>query len=209
MAQTRGKFIVIEGVDGCGKSTQSGLLADWLRSRGYQVHHTTEPTESGLGGMVRDALSGEYPRTNEELAAMFAADRVAHNQSAKNGIKMHLDRGDIIICDRYYYSSLAYQGVDGPMEWVASMNLGCPVIEKPDLCIFLDMDPEKCFEHISAGRAHLEIFERNAEKIADTRRRYKVVFDYLKDRENIVIVDGGRSIEEVAEDIRAIVEKVL
>lgn len=209
MSQGRGKFIVIEGVDGCGKSTQSSLLTDYLRNCGRKVHHTTEPTETGLGGMVRDALSGEYPRTREELAAMFASDRVAHNQSKTNGITMHLDEGTDVVCDRYYYSSLAYQGVDGPMEWVAGMNLGCPVIEKPDLCIFIDLDPEKCLEHIRAGRSHFEIFEKDAAMIADTRRRYKAVFEYLGDSENIVVIDGGRTIEEVFDDIKAAVQKIL
>ena len=69
----RGLFIVIEGVDGSGKSTQADLLANYLRSLGRKVHHTMEPTESGLGGMVRDGLGGEHPRTSEELAAMFLA----------------------------------------------------------------------------------------------------------------------------------------
>lgn len=209
MPEKRGKLIVIEGVDGCGKTTQSGILCDYLREKGFCVHHTTEPTQSGLGGMVRDALSGEYKRTSEELAAMFMADRVSHNVSKTNGIKMHLERGDIVVCDRYYYSSLAYQGIDGAMQWVADMNLKSPVIEKPDLCIFIDMDPEKCFEHISAGRAHLEIFEKNSAKIADTRRRYMAVFDYLGGRDNVVIIDGGRTIEEVSKDIKNAVEKVI
>ena len=65
MENKRGLFIVIEGVDGSGKSTQASLLADYLRGLGRRVHHTAEPTESGLGGMVRDGLGGEHPRTTE------------------------------------------------------------------------------------------------------------------------------------------------
>ena len=151
MENKRGLFIVIEGVDGSGKTTQANLLADYLRKKGRTVHHTCEPTETGLGGMVRDGLGGEHPRTREELAAMFAADRVAHNVSPKNGIIKHLNEGTDVVCDRYYYSSLAYQGVDGAIDWVAGMNLDCPFITKPDICLFLDMDPEKCHEHIRAG----------------------------------------------------------
>lgn len=79
MESKRGLFIVIEGVDGSGKTTQANLLVDYLRSKGRTIHHTAEPTETGLGGMVRDGLGGEHPRTREELAAMFAADRVSHN----------------------------------------------------------------------------------------------------------------------------------
>lgn len=205
MENKRGLFIVIEGVDGSGKSTQASLLAKYLRSLGRRVHQTAEPTESGLGGMVRDGLGGEHPRTTEELAAMFLADRVAHNVSPKSGIKQYLESGTDVVCDRYYYSSLAYQGVDRDLQWVADMNLNSPVIEKPDICVFIDLDPEKCLEHIRAGRSHFEIYEENSAIIAETRRRYGIVFDMLKFRDNIVIVDGSRTPEEVSADVIAAV----
>lgn len=205
----RGLFIVIEGVDGSGKTTQSELLSAYLRGLGRKVHHTAEPTATGLGGMVRDGLGAEHPRTSDELAAMFLADRVAHNVSQKSGIRQYVEGGTDVVCDRYYYSSIAYQGVDGSLEWVADMNLGCPSIMKPDICIFIDLDPEKCLEHIRAGRSHFEIYEENAAVISETRRRYGIVFDMLAGRDNIVIVDGARSREEVFADIRAAVEKLL
>ena len=205
----KGLFIVIEGVDGSGKSTQASLLADYLRGLGRRVHHTAEPTESGLGGMVRDGLGGEHPRTTEELAAMFLADRVAHNVSPKSGIKQYLESGTDVVCDRYYYSSLAYQGVDGALQWVADMNLNSPVIEKPDICVFIDLDPEKCLEHIRAGRSHFEIYEENSAIIAETRRRYGIVFEMLKGRDNIVTVDGARTPQEVSADVIAAVSKLL
>lgn len=205
----RGLFIVIEGVDGSGKTTQSELLSAYLRGLGRKVHHTAEPTATGLGGMVRDGLGAEHPRTSDELAAMFLADRVAHNVSQKSGIRRYVEGGTDVVCDRYYYSSIAYQGVDGSLEWVADMNLNCPSIMKPDICIFIDLDPEKCLEHIRAGRSHFEIYEENATVISETRRRYGIVFDMLAGRDNIVIVDGARSREEVFADIRAAVEKLL
>lgn len=205
----RGLFIVIEGVDGSGKTTQSELLSAYLRGLGRKVHHTAEPTATGLGGMVRDGLGAEHPRTSDELAAMFLADRVAHNVSQKSGICQYVEGGTDVVCDRYYYSSIAYQGVDGSLEWVADMNLNCPSIMKPDICIFIDLDPEKCLEHIRAGRSHFEIYEENAAVISETRRRYGIVFDMLAGRDNIVIVDGARSREEVFADIRAAVEKLL
>lgn len=205
----RGLFIVIEGVDGSGKTTQSELLSAYLRGLGRKVHHTAEPTATGLGGMVRDGLGAEHPRTSDELAAMFLADRVAHNVSQKSGIRQYVEGGTDVVCDRYYYSSIAYQGVDGSLEWVADMNLNCPSIMKPDICIFIDLDPEKCLEHIRAGRSHFEIYEENAAVISETRRRYGTVFDMLAGRDNIVIVDGARSREEVFADIRAAVEKLL
>lgn len=209
MESKRGLFIVIEGVDGSGKTTQANLLSEYLRSKGRTVHRTAEPTETGLGGMVRDGLGGEHPRTREELAAMFVADRVSHNVSPKNGIIKHLDDGTDVVCDRYYYSSLAYQGVDGAFEWVAGMNLDCPFITKPDICIFLDMNPEKCHEHIRAGRTHFEIYEENAQMIFETRRRYGIVFDKLKGRDNIVIIDSVGTPSEVFEKIKLEIDKLI
>ncbi len=209
MEKERGLFIVIEGVDGSGKSTQAELLARYLRAAGRKVHHTAEPTSSGLGGMVRDGLGGEHPRSTEELAAMFLADRVAHNVSPKSGIKQFLESGTDVVCDRYYYSSLAYQGVGGDLKWVADMNLNSPVIERPDICIFIDLDPEKCMEHIRSGRSHFEIYEENSAAIENTRRRYEIVFDMLKNRDNIVIIDGARTPEEVSADVVAAVRELI
>ncbi len=105
-----GKFIVIEGLDGSGKSTQIRLLAERLRSLGREVFETAEPTPSATGGLIRDALSGFTRRTGAEIAALFMADRVAHNVNPINGINVMLAQGRDVICDRYYYSSLAYQG---------------------------------------------------------------------------------------------------
>lgn len=114
-----------------------------------------------------------------------------------------------MVCDRYYYSSLAYQGVDGAFDWVAGMNLDCPFITKPDICIFLDMNPEKCHEHIRAGRTHFEIYEENAQMIFETRRRYGIVFDKLKGRDNIVIIDSVGTPSEVFEKIKLEIDKLI
>lgn len=209
MDKKRGLFIVIEGVDGSGKSTQARLLTEYMQKLGRSVHHTAEPTESGLGGMVRDGLGAEHPRTTEELAAMFLADRVAHNVSPKSGIKQYLDAGTDVVCDRYYYSSIAYQGVGGSLNWVADMNLNCPVIERPDLCVFIDLDPEKCFEHLRSGRTHFEIYEKDAAMINETRRRYEIAFGLTKGRDRVVYIDGSRTPDEVAADVRAAVEPLL
>ena len=105
----RGRFIVFEGIDGAGKSTQIQLLAERLRGQGRRVYCTAEPTESVSGGMLRDALGGVSKRTSCEMAAMFVLDRIFHNVNPVNGIEKMLADGVDVICDRYYYSSLAYQ----------------------------------------------------------------------------------------------------
>ena len=105
-----GKFIVFEGIDGSGKSTQIKLLAEKLRERGEKVYVTAEPTESVSGGLLRDALCGVANRTACEMAALFTLDRIFHNVNPANGIEKMLRDGFYVICDRYYYSTLAYQG---------------------------------------------------------------------------------------------------
>ena len=94
----KGRFIVFEGIDGAGKSTQISLLEKSLVKQGRKVFVTCEPTASVTGGILRDALSGNYKRTQTELAAMFLADRVYHNVNENCGIKQALERGFDVIC---------------------------------------------------------------------------------------------------------------
>ena len=203
-----GKFIVIEGLDGSGKSTQIRLLAERLRALGREVFETAEPTASATGGLIRDALSGFTSRTGAEIAALFMTDRVAHNVNPINGINVMLSRGRDVICDRYYYSSLAYQGSVTDPEWVFHINVDCPEIRRPDLCVFLDLSDEECLRRMEKGRAYREIYE-NHRALLEIRKRYYQVFDRLSNRDNIAIVDAARAPEEVAEEIFAAVNPLL
>ena len=200
----RGKFIVFEGIDGAGKTTQINLLANYLREQGRSVYCTAEPTETVSGGLLRDALSGATRRTICEMAAMFVFDRINHNVNPVNGIQKMLADGFDVICDRYYYSSLAYQGSGTDPEWVGNMNLNCPEIMRPDVCIFLDLTPEQSMARINRNRATQEIYE-NVEKLTQVRNQFYRVFEDLKDRDNIQIVDAYRSVEEIHKSIVALV----
>lgn len=200
----RGRFIVIEGIDGAGKSTQIELLAEKLRAAGRTVHITAEPTASVSGGLLRDALGGISSRTPCEMAALFVLDRIFHNVNP-NGINAMLDKDIDVICDRYYYSSLAYQGSQTDLKWVADMNLNCPEIRKPDLCIFLDLAPEESLKRISKGRTTTELYEK-LDVLQSVRKRFFDIFDLLKERDNIKVIDTtGDSIEEVAKKIAELI----
>ncbi len=203
-----GKFIVIEGLDGSGKTTQLHMLARRLREIGRRPAETAEPTASATGGLIRDALSGFTPRTGTEIAALFMADRVAHNVNPVNGINKLLAEGRDVICDRYYYSSLAYQGYASDPEWVYHINVDCPEIRKPDLCVFLDLDDEACLRRMEQGRSYREIYE-NENTLLAVRKRYYDVFRRLEGRDLIRIVNADRSPEEVAEDVFAAVREIL
>ncbi len=203
----RGRFIVFEGIDGAGKSTQISLLREKLIKEGRKVFLTAEPTESVTGGILRDALSGNYKRSSTELAAMFLSDRVFHNVNPKCGIKQALQKGFDVISDRYYYSSFAYQGLDSDINWVMDMNLNCPDITKPDLCIFLDLDADSSKSRIDNNRATVEIFEK-AELLNKIRNKFFDVFNRLQN-ENIKIIDASGSVEEVFAKICKAVEEDL
>ena len=204
----RSKFIVIEGLDGSGKTTQLRALAANLKAMGRAVAETAEPTASATGGLIRDALSGFTPRTGTEIAALFMADRVAHNVNPVNGIGKMLSEGKDVICDRYYYSSLAYQGTVTDPEWVFHINVDCPEIRKPDLCVFLDLDDEECVRRMERGRAFREIYENENALIA-IRKRYYETFRRLEGRDRIRVVDAARAPETVAEDVFAAVREIL
>lgn len=200
----RGRFIVFEGIDGAGKTTQIELLEKKLKEMGRAVYRTAEPTESVTGGMLRDALAGISKRTACEMAALFTLDRIFHNVNPVHGIEKMLNDGIDVICDRYYYSTLAYQGSEIKGDWALDMNLKCPEIRRPDVCLFLDLTPEQSMERISKGRVTQEIYETH-EKLEQVRRKFYSVFERLDDDEHIVILDASRSIEEIAEEIFLIV----
>ena len=195
-----GKFIVFEGIDGSGKSTQIALLCDKLRAAGKKVYTTAEPTASVSGGLLRDALSGVRQRSPGELAALFLLDRINHNVNPVNGIEKMLGEGYYVVCDRYYYSSLAYQGSETDGEWVRAMNLGCPEIRRPDLCVFLDLSTDASLKRIEKGRAVTEIYEEKS-KLEAIRNAYFKVFESLGDGERIKIVNAEREIDEISAEI--------
>ncbi len=200
----KGKFIVFEGIDGSGKTTQARLLAERLSAEGRCVRLTAEPTDLPSGKLLREALGGKIKKSECEMALMFVADRIAHNRDAENGIEALLNRGITVICDRYYYSTLAYQGQSTDYEWVKTMNLRCPEIRRPDICIYVDLLPEQSLERIARGRDSVEIYE-NTETLTRVREQFLSVIRDLGETDNVCIVDGYGTVEEIAEDVAATV----
>lgn len=192
------KFIVVEGLDGTGKTTQIKILADYIKSKGKEVEITAEPTAHPTGKLIRRVLSGEVHSDPWSLAALFLSDRIIHN-TASDGIEKMLSDGKTVISDRYYYSTFAYQGHETDLLWTMDMHFSCPEIRKPDLVLFLTMAPEKCVERIRANRPDeaIEIYE-NTESLTKISRQFDTVFEKLKDRENIVYVDASGTVEEVS-----------
>lgn len=196
------KFIVFEGIDGAGKTTQINLLAKSLRERGIDCFVTAEPTTLPSGKLLRRALSGQIPATPMEMAEMFARDRVNHNLDENEGIEKKLSQGTTVITDRYYYSSLAYQGSELGFDVVSKLNLENPDIRTPDLCVFLDLTPDVSLARIGAREnVPHEIYE-NYEYLDKTRKTFFSVFEKLRERgEKIVLIDASGSVEEIAKNI--------
>ncbi len=205
--ENRGRLIVLEGIDGAGKTTQAALLAAHLKKNGRQVLRTAEPTEFPTGKALRAALSGKVKKSECEMATLFVEDRIAHNIHPEEGLAVLLEAGIDVICDRYYYSTLAYQGHSTNYEWVKSMNLLCPQIRKPDLCIYLDLTPEQSLERISAGRDSLEIYE-NEETLRGVRNAFLRVLEDLSATDRIARVDAYRAPEAIARDLAALVDEL-
>ena len=204
---SRGRFIVLEGIDGAGKTTQAVRLEEYLRGLGRHTMRTAEPTAFPTGVALRRALSGEEKKTECEMATMFVLDRIAHNIHPTDGIEALLSQGIDLICDRYYYSTLAYQGQSTDYKWVRDMNLNCPQIRKPDLCIYLDLTPQQSLERIRMGRDRVEIYE-NEDTLTRVRNAFFRVFEDLGQRDRIVIVDAYRTPDEIFEDIAQAVEEI-
>ena len=204
----RGAFIVFEGIDGSGKTTQVKLLAEFLQSKGRSTYITAEPTTFPTGKALREALGGRVKKSECEMAVMFMADRIAHNITEKEGIEALLEAGVDVICDRYYYSSLAYQGQATDYEWVKAMNLNCPEIRHPDICIYIDLLPEQSLERISKGRDSVEIYE-NVETLTKVRNKFLSVIEDLAETDNVHVIDGYRTPNEISRDICAVISEII
>jgi len=154
---SRGTLIAIEGIDGSGKSTQARRLGDTLRSHGYEVTLSREPTDGPHGRRILEASASERSLTPQEEVDLFIADRKAHIETV---IRPALDAGKVVILDRYYYSSVAYQGVLEGMTPEAVRRANEAFALKPDLWLVLDVDPEVGLRRVGKRGKGRTSFER-------------------------------------------------
>lgn len=159
MAVTRGKLIVFEGIDGCGKTTQLEMLAGALRARGAPVVTTREPTDGEWGRRIREmARSGARVEPRRELD-WFVRDRREHVRAV---IEPGLAAGELVLSDRYYLSSVAYQGARG-LDWRDILERSEAEFPLPDLAILVEIDPERGLERVHARGGTAEpVFEEIA-----------------------------------------------
>ena len=189
----KGLFICVEGLDGSGKTTQAQILAERL-NKSYSAVYTAEPSNGKTGIFIRECCLYEKQRLPTAVEALlFAADRVEHVEAE---IKPALAKGKMVICDRYLYSSLAYQGSAGlDLEWIRKIN---SYALKPDYAVFIDAPPERVLERLQRKKSVMETLE--------IQRKVREVYLKFVDRGELVLVDGDKPKDTVAD---ALYSKVL
>ena len=190
------RFVVLEGGDGAGTTTQLRIIDSALSSAGVPHWATCEPTDAEEGALIRAILGGSLSRDPRTLARLFAADRSEHLYG-KGGIIERLDRGEAVVCDRYVLSSLAYQGAACGPELPWSLNSGFPL---PSLLLYFDVSPELSLDRIR-GRATRDIFEvlHFQEKV---RAAYAEAIGRLSGTPmRIVRIDASLPLEQVARQV--------
>ena len=194
--QKRGAFIVIEGLDGSGKTTQAKLLAAKL-IRSQNVLYTAEPSQGGAGTFIREScLYGKKRLLTAVEALLFAADRIEHVETE---IKPALREGRLVISDRYLYSSLAYQGSSKlSIDWISEIN---KYALKPDFAVFIDVSPETALKRLNREKSVMERLE--------TQRHVREVYLKFVEKGELVRIDGERSETEVLETLLNLVMRFL
>jgi dTMP kinase len=192
----KGAFICIEGLDGCGKTTQAKLLVKKLQ-KSHNVVYTAEPSRGKIGTFIRKSyLYGERRLSSVVEALLFAADRLEHVESE---ILPALNQGELVISDRYVYSSLAYQGAAGlSLEWIEKIN---EQALRPDFAIFIDVDPETVMHRLKPRKSVMENLE--------TQRKVREIYLKSVEKGDLARINGDKPKNEVAQELYAVVLKFL
>jgi dTMP kinase len=204
----RGRFVVLEGIDGAGTTTQTALLADRLRAGGaHAVRTTREPSDGPVGSMLRQVLSGRLRLPDglapgwATMALLFAADRMDHVESE---IEPFVAGGGVLLSDRYDASSLAYQSAmsgrdsSDAVEWIRILNKHAP---RPDLTIVLDLPADLAATRRAVRGEAAQLYEQNEMQRALAAFYHELPRHMPNDR--IVVLDASPSIADVAEKIHA------
>ncbi len=194
--KNRGTFICIEGIDGSGKTTQAKLLANRLKTS-HNAVYTAEPSRGKIGTYIKKSYLYSEKRLSIVLEALlFAADRIEH---LENEIFPSLDKGRLVISDRYVYSSLAYQGAAGlSLNWIQKINEHAL---EPDLGVFIDVNPETVMSRLKPKKSVMENIE--------TQEKVREIYLKFVEDGKLIRIDGNKSKNEVAKEIYAVVMKFL
>jgi len=196
-----GKFIVIEGLDGSGKSAQVDLVINYLKEKNKEVVVTKEPTtESEAGKKIKQALKKEIILDPLELQKLYVQDRKEH---LENKVISALKDGEFVVSSRYAFSTFAYGYSDGlDINFLVELNKNFLL---PDITIIVDVNPELCVKRIEGRGEGKELFEEK-EKLIRVNNFYKKMPEMF---ENVFVVNGEKSIPEVFEEIKEVLSKII
>jgi len=185
----QGFFICIEGLDASGKTTQALRLVRNLRRRGFKAVYTTEPSSGEIGRFIRACILQRRKRVPSVVEALlFAVDRIDH---VERRIKPALQEGKVVVCDRYMFSSIAYQGATGlNMRWIEGINRAAI---PPDLAIYLDVPPEVVVKRMKRKRSVMERLQ--------VQRRVREVYMKLVQSGRLTPIDANRPADDVSKNI--------
>ena len=199
-----GGFTVIEGIDGAGTSTQRKLLAQAFATTGQSVYDTWEPSDGPVGLLIRRALRAEINLNQGTIARLFAADRQEH-LFGQHGIAERTGRGERVICDRYLFSSLAYQSLYLPPEEIWHLNQSFPL---PEHLIFIDVDLETSSKRRQQRGGNEEIYETDRIQ-TQVRDAYHRIFQLLAETRpevKVLRLDGSSDIQSIHHALCAFVQ---
>lgn len=195
----KGTFICFEGIDGCGKTVQASCLVQTLKRNGYDAIYTAEPSKGILGKFVHSQILETDSRLPTVLeSVIFAADRFNHVETE---IKPSLRKGKIIVCDRYLYSSVAYQGTcsSTPMrKWIIEINKHAL---KPNLAIYIDVPPEIAIHRTKVRKSIMESLE--------TLKQVREAYLKLVEEKQLTMIDGNKPLIEVTKSVENLVSQIL
>ena len=186
-------FWVLEGLDGAGTTTQLKNLEAYMQSKGRLVFRTAEPTIYETGKFIRRVLSGEVNVPQSTIAYLFAADRDNHINNPEYGIISHLKKGEVVISDRYFFSSFAYQSIGFDPDAVMMLNSRFPY---PELVLYVDTPVEDCISRIEGRGNDKEIYEK-LDYQTKVHENYEKFFSRLPEGCRLIRVDGRLSREEI------------
>ena len=201
-----GLHLAFEGIDGSGLTTHSRLLVERLSKNGYRSFYSKEPTNGPIGRLIREFLANRGEPDHAMMALLFAADRRWNYYSSPNSIRGMLERGYIVVSDRYKYSSIAYQGAFAGIDWVWSVNSRVP---HSDAIIYIDIPVEVALRRVRERARNGAVIEAYEERVylEKIKEAYEVVLERAI-REGIIVkrvsmVESGRerSIEDVAGEV--------
>jgi dTMP kinase len=205
LTEKKGRLIVFEGIDGSGISTQTARLQSYLETA-YQVKAilAKEPSEGPVGALIRQVLTKRLQGVDDRtLALLFAADRIDHNRSK---ILPALNQGDYVICDRYLWSSYAYQGREIDSGWIKEINR---YATKPDLTVFIHVRPETAIQRITKSRFQTELFEKT-EILKQVLNNYRTLYHEWKNAgENVIEINGEQEAAKVEMEIRSLADRFI